>query len=1166
MREMRVLLLLAITTLYFQSSFAGNPDGRKSKPMPLKVNGVPASTVLNFNNLTSWTTDNALFPPNISNGKWNGEFPKGSGIGLIFQEGIVFGGMVRDGGSEILRVGGATYPTGMQAGRIITNGSGIVTGADDTAGANARIWRVRPDVVPGQASPPDLTSDAASYFQVSTSEVTAAELDQIKQQYYTDWLQWPASIGAPWYIDSVGVVRNDNAFDPTSPHCIPGVPGAGQTVWYVCNDLDPNQAVALYGSEPIGIEEQVTLWAYDSPAELNSMTFKQVKLIYKGTTTSASNSEIDSMYIVQWRDPDNGDMSDDYSGCDSTLNLGFCYNGEPVDSKYASVGLSPPASGVCVLEGPAQYTGNSSDSVQINFRWRRGYKPWHSNPMTGYDYFGVGSTIGDPDLGFYPGTMQMFNLMRGDLPRPQYPAGVPFYTSSPYATAHAIVTNFILSGDPVTHTGWVDGYDLTPGDRRDLCISGPFTLKLHDTAEVVVASIGAIGPSYLSSVAVLKQGAIVARNFYNSLFKAPPPNANVSVAYGASSSRLTIVANGSTGALKSMTASLRHRDGSLLITVPLYDDGQHGDGTASDGVFADTVTIPSQFDGLRLDISGTGAFGSGIWQDVFDHITTNGPLILSGVTIEQDNLNQDGLANPGEVLRLGMKMENAGIYPVNDLKLQLQNEMNGKLITVNQISSDSSFTMNYAPDSANSFFSLQIPASYSAPDYEVVLTVADTAGNSWQDSLQLPVYQFESPLRVAVVQHVSGKADGDFTLRIVRPDSVKDHSYLILGVDSIDAQGDPGISLQDSTTGTFLFRNHPLPDRLGDNMPLTDGFIVAGTTVNSAIGMSGWEVPSGVRNITWLNATGMNLEGFNGAIGMGYQNWFSSSTVLPSQLHNVLLKFVSTDTNGNPFNPSDSNVTMAYRYLRHADLGSADPSFTPFIINQNPGYAYQDRRPIPIAAYDEENSNQRLELGFLENNVLGGLVDAKYWPPLYSNGINNVTTTREWLFVFASHYSKLTNNPALATDILDNTMPLMWVSTANREVAAFDSTEEFEILARHYLTSADRWTFNPTVLGIKVDPNFPTKFDLSQNYPNPFNPQTAIRFSIPKSGHVTLKIYNILGQEIATIVNQQFQPGTYTYYWDGKNKYNVQVASGVYLYRIESSSGFASTRKMVLVK
>jgi methionine-rich copper-binding protein CopC len=88
----------------------------------------------------------------------------------------------------------------------------------------------------------------------------------------------------------------------------------------------------------------------------------------------------------------------------------------------------------------------------------------------------------------------------------------------------------------------------------------------------------------------------------------------------------------------------------------------------------------------------------------------------------------------------------------------------------------------------------------------------------------------------------------------------------------------------------------------------------------------------------------------------------------------------------------------------------------------------------------------------------------------------------------------------------------------------------------------------------------PTVFSLGQNYPNPYNPTTTIAYDVPAASHVTLSVFNVLGQEVATLVDMDKEAGSYTVEFDGS-----AVSSGVYFYRI-SADNFAQTRKMVLVK
>ncbi len=100
----------------------------------------------------------------------------------------------------------------------------------------------------------------------------------------------------------------------------------------------------------------------------------------------------------------------------------------------------------------------------------------------------------------------------------------------------------------------------------------------------------------------------------------------------------------------------------------------------------------------------------------------------------------------------------------------------------------------------------------------------------------------------------------------------------------------------------------------------------------------------------------------------------------------------------------------------------------------------------------------------------------------------------------------------------------------------------------------------PTGVTEFADSKIPSQFELQQNYPNPFNPTTTISFSIPKSEFVKLSVYNTLGQQVATLVNEQLSAGQYKLLFDASN-----LVSGIYYYRIEAGN-FASTKRLVLLR
>jgi hypothetical protein len=93
----------------------------------------------------------------------------------------------------------------------------------------------------------------------------------------------------------------------------------------------------------------------------------------------------------------------------------------------------------------------------------------------------------------------------------------------------------------------------------------------------------------------------------------------------------------------------------------------------------------------------------------------------------------------------------------------------------------------------------------------------------------------------------------------------------------------------------------------------------------------------------------------------------------------------------------------------------------------------------------------------------------------------------------------------------------------------------------------------------------PTKYNLGQNYPNPFNPTTTIEYQLPQGGQVKLEVFNILGERVATLVNNVEEAGFYHVQWNGQDESGRSVASGMYMYRLVAGE-FVSVKRMVLLK
>jgi len=120
-----------------------------------------------------------------------------------------------------------------------------------------------------------------------------------------------------------------------------------------------------------------------------------------------------------------------------------------------------------------------------------------------------------------------------------------------------------------------------------------------------------------------------------------------------------------------------------------------------------------------------------------------------------------------------------------------------------------------------------------------------------------------------------------------------------------------------------------------------------------------------------------------------------------------------------------------------------------------------------------------------------------------------------------------------------------------------NSTGSYKILA----ISSDK------VVGVdKMNPEIPTSFGLDQNYPNPFNPTTIIQYRLKEPTGVKLIIYNILGQKVITLVNQEQLAGNYSIQWNATNEYGSRVSTGIYFYRLVAGNKFTEVKKMILLK
>ncbi|MBK7632044.1 MAG: hypothetical protein IPJ23_15310 [Ignavibacteriales bacterium] len=508
-RTIKYILVFVISIFFLVPGLRAEGDKKdKNNNVLNKTNTYVALTSLNINNISTYFYNNGISDISAQ-GNSGLVYPKGSGKTAAFTSGLLWGARVA--GDPDPRVGGTAYRTGLQPGKVLPDGT-----ADDPNLDKYRVYRVRRDVFPGADPNIDLSTEAT---------LDGLSQSQVRTQYEEDWTQWPADMGAPF-----NDVDGNGLYDPTVD--IPGVKDADQTIWYITNDLNSGKTTFLYGANPLGIECQVTIWAYNQAGALGSMYFRKYKVI-NITDRTANPISFDNMYFSMWSDVDLGDAGDDYVGVDTTLSLQYCYNASATDATYNP--LPPPAVGFDFFQGPI-LDGVAGEDLNKNgvddasdygiFNNQRVGPGKINLPMTAAYYFANGdANIGDPPQNDIDGSRQFYNFFQGKFGI----SGAPFIDLKT-----GLPTTYALNGDPQARTGWLDGVQLPAGDRRQGSASGPFTMAPGDTQEVVVAEIvaGAIpGVDRLSALGLLKFYDAQAQVAYNNFFDLPtaPPAPEVTV-------------------------------------------------------------------------------------------------------------------------------------------------------------------------------------------------------------------------------------------------------------------------------------------------------------------------------------------------------------------------------------------------------------------------------------------------------------------------------------------------------------------------------------------------------------------------------------------------------------------------------------------------------------
>jgi hypothetical protein len=178
-----------------------------------------------------------------------------------------------------------------------------------------------------------------------------------------------------------------------------------------------------------------------------------------------------------------------------------------------------------------------------------------------------------------------------------------------------------------------------------------------------------------------------------------------------------------------------------------------------------------------------------------------------------------------------------------------------------------------------------------------------------------------------------------------------------------------------------------------------------------------------------------------------------------------------------------------------------------------------------------------------------------YDPTTIPGIVNGVKTENAGSNAGITKFTDLIENFSQSAHIsaIDN-LPIGSLIWNDSLYARYNPADDFQKVIARYSALGGSLT------GVKESPAVARSFNLSQNYPNPFNPSTTIAFALPSRAFVKLKIYDLLGRELATLVSEELPAGNYTRQWNASN-----MSSGVYFYRLEAGSSL-QTKKLILLK
>ncbi len=931
-----------------------------------------------------------------------------------------------------------------------------------------------------------------------------------------DFQNWPTDYGAP-FVDSDG----DGAYTPLPDGGdYPQILG-DQMLWYVSNDAIES-GHSVFATDPLGLEVQNSIWGYDRNDELGDMMYVRSLIINRG------ENEISDAFVGLWSDPDIGDASDDFVGCDTLLGLGYAYN-DGADSQF---GTATPAVGYDFLQGPI--IPALGETAMAFGRIIPDYK---NLKMTSFiKYIGADDIYTDPN-----DAIEAYFYLQGFRRD-----GSPFINS---ATGQP--TKFVHPDDPndnvdATDNIWVDSDDNPSDDRRFLMNAGPFNMAPGDSQEVIYAVMMAQGSDALNSVTRLKEIDESAQLLADNNF-IPPPDTS-------------------------------------------YSD----------------------------------------FANAFNPVVT------------ADNLNDNGIANNGEMIKVSFSVENTSLetgsfrVSVRSLSTAVDHVAIEFFDIFDLPPSPISYTI---PEGEEPLF--YIPSDFAGASVVLQIDINLIGSVQWDRTvLEIPVElvnYIPGPL-IHWIQNLEGNTAGEIGIRIINPGDLLNNGYEVTITDqyfdgSGQLQDGPGMNLTNTFTSVILLDRHELPDEYQFGYPITEGFKMIAR--NPAAGLQGiYQISNGngtieeglsqspSEDLLWVNfletmnypseqaqrgwffithggGTPGDRESFNARVFRG-NNWeHAAGRIFEMRFTQEALE------NGLGYRRFDDNVIITVPFELwnmgpDAEDQADDFRMVPGVLNA--GEASDNRDEFDFWGDDENSgsdndpSSDWLYWGKSDDETPGQLG----YDAVFAAGVGGqVDDTQGWTEVMSrtrlmNWNGYVSHLDSIAVSSLSSGNPTEWGSQDTMQFESHDWFIDPQNSLGHVYVDGDyayglvldnpevgtihRWVtnrpLNSSVLGYFNPYDFTTHVDkimtpdeyrLYQNYPNPFNPTTSLRYQLPLEAHVRLAIFDIKGREIMILTDGVKSQGLHTQIWDGHDSNGHPVSSGMYLYRFETRH-FSKTMKMVYLK